>query len=449
MRRLPKLAASLLALVLAACSGESSLPEATGKGSLRAINAIKTSPEIAFLIEERSIDAISFKNASSTASWDDLNYTFNFEVLLAGDTARTRVASINQDIVANKDYTFVISGALATPMISVWENDQREWGENETMTEFRFGHLAASEDPVDIYLAAPGVAPVPGEEVGTAAFGAVLPAFDMAAGEYVVTITAAGDDTDILFLSNPFITQAATSLIISLFDGDANTVAPLALRSFNASSGGTGVLTDSRLAPTIRFFHASKDPAVNLVDIYIEDLLGMPEPTPDLTAPTDVFPLAYTTANEIMAIHIQENVGLATGFHWNLYFLGEPGDPQIVLGRPDRRSIETTARVSLLQTAANHALLDLYIVDRGVDISAEEVSPVIGGIPPSGTPINYALPAGGYDFHLTVSGEKTVVVGPFEVDVVLGDVLDLIVYDVDDIALAKIVEVPPVAPPPP
>jgi len=461
MRRFTRFAAIFSALALAACGSDSSLPEATGKGTVRAINAIKTSPEIVFLIEERDIAAVSYKQASSTSSWDDLSYTFNFDARFFGDDARTRVASMDLDVVADKDYTFVISGALAAPTISLWEGDVREWDEGATETEFRFGHLATSEDPVDVYLAAPGVAPVAGEEVGTVAYGEVLPAFDRPAGEYVLTITTAGDENDILFVSNSFVTAATTSLILSVFDGDANDIAPLAVLSFNATSGGTAAFSDSRLAPTIRFFHASMDPAVDLVDVYIEDLLGMPEPEPllsdhafeditgDITVPTGELPVAYTTANDIMAIHVQEILVLNAAVRWNMYFVGEPGAPQIIVGRPDRRSVETVAKVSLLQTATNHAALDLFVVDRDIDISAEEVLPVIAGIVPSGTPINYPLVAGSFDFYLTTNGEKTVVAGPHQLDVALGDIVDLIVYDVsDNTAVAKIVEIPPPAPPP-
>ena len=457
MRRFLLLAGCLSVLALTACSGDSSLPEATGKGSLRAINAIETSPEFVFLIEERRIDSVGYKQASSSASWDDLSYTFSFDVLFFGDTTRTRVASMDLDVVANKDYTFVISGAVAAPTITLWEGDQREWAEGATETEFRFGHLATTEDSVDVYLAAPGVAPVDGAEIGSLAFGEVLPAIDMTAGEYVVTVTAAGDETDILFLSNSFITAAATSLLVSIFDGDANDVSSLAVHAFNTTSGGTAPLTDSRSMPTIRFFHASKDQ--DLVDIYIEDLTTMPAPfiddhafrdvTDDIEVPTGILPLAYTTPLDTMTIYFQNELTINPGLRWDMFFFGPAGSPQVIVSRADRRSIETIAKVSLLQAASNHETTDLYIVDRGVDISTEDVLPSIIGIVVNGIALSTPRGAGSYDYYLTTRGEKTVVAGPFELDVVLGDVVQLIAYDVDDTAFAEIVAIPPPAPAPP
>jgi hypothetical protein len=52
------------------------------------------------------------------------------------------------------------------------------------------------------------------------------------------------------------------------------------------------------------------------------------------------------------------------------------------------------------------------------------------------------LPEGSYDIYLTVTGEKTIVVGPVQVDLVLGDVVTAIVYDTVDTATADIVLFP-------
>jgi len=455
MKRFLVLAGCLSAWALVACSGDTALPEATGKASLRAINAIESSPAITFLIEERTIGSAAYKESSAPASYDDLSYNFNFEVLFIGELGRTRVAIQPLDVVANKDYTFMISGEVAAPTITVWESDQREWGEAETVTEFRFGHAAATEDPVDVYLAAPGIAPADGEEIGTLAFGEVLPAIEMTAGEYVVTITAANDELDILFQSNSFITQAASSLLINLFDGDANDLGPLALISFNTAFGGVAVLSDSRTQPTIRFLHASKD--LGAVDIFVEDTLTMPlvsghvfkDVTDDVSVPAGFLPLAYTTANDTMMIHIEQTISINPGVRWNFVVFGPAGSPASAASRVDRRSVETIAKFNFIQAASNHESTDLYIVDRGADISPVLVRPAYVGLTVTGIPVTTPLNAGSFDLYLTTRGEKTVITGPFELDIALGDIVDLISYDVDDTAFAEIVAIPPPTPAPP
>ena len=106
-------------VVLAGCSDSSQFPEPTGKGALRAINAISTSPQFAFRVEESGADnrffVLNYRTASGTIRLDDFSYNFNFEVAFAGATSAERVATVPTQIEANRDYTFVITGAVADP----------------------------------------------------------------------------------------------------------------------------------------------------------------------------------------------------------------------------------------------------------------------------------------------------------------------------------------------
>ena len=131
-----KLIASLLciaAVLLGACDLESTLPDATGKASIRAINAIPSSGNINFLIEERSLGALSYKAASSTVRYDNLNYTFNFDVFYTGEDSVRRIASRNIDFEADKDYTLLLTGELTNPTLTLWEGDERTFVETDTV----------------------------------------------------------------------------------------------------------------------------------------------------------------------------------------------------------------------------------------------------------------------------------------------------------------------------
>ena len=99
----------LTVLALFGCSDTQRL-EATGKSAVRGINALVDSPEISFLIEERSIGGVSFKGVAGFAEYDDLTYNFNFDILLTGDTEATRLGSQFIDVVVDHEYTVVLSG---------------------------------------------------------------------------------------------------------------------------------------------------------------------------------------------------------------------------------------------------------------------------------------------------------------------------------------------------
>ena len=159
---------------------------------MRSINGVQTSPEVAFLIEERTIGIASYRQATAQTRFDDLAYNFNFDVRYAGEIGLVRVASVFVDIIKDLDYIFVLTGTLADPSILTWETVVREFTGTETVFEARFTHTSDSLGSVDYFFAAPGVDPVAGEEAGTLAFGEVLPSIDFEAGEYVLTITSSG-----------------------------------------------------------------------------------------------------------------------------------------------------------------------------------------------------------------------------------------------------------------
>lgn len=457
MKRYLILAACMAAVALGACAGETKFPKATGQGDIRAINTIPSSPAFSFLIEERLLDSIEYKTSSRTERYDDLAYTFNFEVGLAGDALRTRVASQFLDVIADKDYTFVISGDIAAPTINLWEGDVRDWDENEVVFESRFAHTAASLGSIDVYFAPamdPPTPPVAGAALGTLAFGEVLPAADFAEGEYILTVTEAGDETMILFESEPFTPATRTSIIASVFDADANELAPVSVTLIDATSGINALLVDSNSSPTIRFYHASSD--VGDVDIYIDDPLGTPIVSGqtfrgisgDIEVPEGEVPITYTTAGGTGTLLIDEDRIVPPGTQSNYYLIeSAAGEDIIVAAIPDRRSVETFAKLNIINTASNHFAVDIYLVQPDPEDPAPEDPiadrvPVIGGLPLGGSPALLPLVEDSFDIYVTEPGEKTIITGPVRLDIAAGDILEAIIYDNVDPATADLVLIP-------
>jgi len=441
MKRYPLLAVCLAAVSIGACSTDTELPVATGKASIRAINSIPTSPSISFLIQERAIGVVEYKTASAPARYDDLDYVFSFEAVLAGDILPTRIASHPLKVEADKDYTFVISGPTAAPAITVWESDERVWAGSETVFAARFGHTAAPLGDVDVYFDAATTPPTLGPVLGTLAFGEVLPAADFDTGDYILTITAAGDPTIVHFESAPVNVSAPLSAIISVFEGDANDLSPWSVRLFNQNAGGAGVLVDSRFLPTLRLFHASMD--FGTADVYFDDPLTLPvledhafgDITDDLEVPVGTLALTYTTADNMGSILIDAERAIPAGARTHLYVVrNSSGDDVLVDHFPDRRSIETRARISIVHTATSHAAVDIYVVPRVLPIDeirelSEDAIPRIPGLALGSDPRQFPMVAGSFDIFVTVLGEKIVLAGPVPLDTSLGDVIDMIIYE--------------------
>ena len=446
MRRFLLLVGCICMLALSGCGGESSLPVATGKGSIRAINAIPTSPSIAFLIEERTLANVIYKQSSNTVRYDDLGYIFNFEVLFSGENQRDRVASQFLKVEADMEYTFLITGDLASPQITTWEKDLRSWGNAETVFSVQFGHTSAALGSIDVYFAAPDIAPVLGEQRGTLSYTEVLPAIELEAGNYVVTVTAAGDSAAILFTSDTLTFNPQTSALLSVFDGDANETSPVSMRAFLVS-GDSSLIADVNYSPTIQFVQGSM--ALETSDIYNEETLTTPivtdhayaDVTGDVESPAGLTPLTYTAIDNVSAILFEEDVIIPAGIHSRYTIVGADTESlEAVKYTPDRRPVETYAKFTFMNGASNHLLVDAYLVQGVAGIN--DVIPRLVGVEFGRLPIPVNLDVGTYDLYVTTFGDKAILAGPITIDAALGDIIDVMALDTVDPSTAQVLFIP-------
>ncbi|HNP35074.1 MAG TPA: DUF4397 domain-containing protein [Woeseiaceae bacterium] len=436
---------SLLALILLASCAESDLPNPTGKGTIRAINAIKASPEVAFRIEERVIDALKYKVVSASPRFDDFEYPFNFDARLAGKLEPQRIASKVQKIDADGDYTFVLTGAIATPDVTVWQYDKRVFADTDSVTQARFANLAASQNSIDFYFAAPGVSPTAGAAIGTITYGDVLPPQDFPAGSYVITITPPGDPATILYQSTSIAYAPRTANIIPVFDGNEQDLAPYNVRVF-PEQGGVSNLPDVRYAPTIRFIQTSID--LPPADIYDDEALTslvltehkFADVSGDITTGTGDTTYRYTPTGNPGAILFEQEFEPTVGAHKQLIVMGSGSERTALIYQPDRESTSTLAKLRVFQGSSNHDILDVYFVAAGIPITEE--------VPRLSLPYKilsevFTMPAGDYDMYVTPRQDKTIVAGPVSIDLALGDTIEILLLDTVDPATAAISVVPP------
>ena len=435
MKRTSTFLACAAALLLAACTSESQLPEPTGKGGVRGINAIPGSPTVLFRIEERALGNLKYKNSSSPRLYDDFEYNFNFDIINPVDNEPQRIASVAQKVTKDFEYVFVVTGDLANPTVTTWETPQRQWDGSETVFEARFAHLAESLGNVDVYFyEESGPAPVQGEQVASLSFGDVMDITDFAEGNYRSLVTAAGDITTVYHDSIAGIFGAQTAHLISIFDGNANDTSPYILWSMS-SNGVQQRLPDAAYAPTIRFVHGAA--TLPAVDIYNDEALtnrvrsnlGLGETSADIDTVREEVTWYFTPVDSTATVLFSQTIPSAPpSTPTDLYLTGTTDAWLGINLSQDRASQETLAQMSLYHSAIEAETLDMYIVERGESI-ADDAFPSLSlinyGVPSSTT----GLQAGSYDVYVTELFTKTVVGGPYELDVAHGDVVFLLAYD--------------------
>ena len=444
-----RLVLAFVLLAVAACSGESNLPTASGKGTVRTINAMASSPAVAFRIEERLIGQASFQDVTIATRWDDFSYIFNFEALFLGELSARRIASHTQKIDDGRDYTFVLTGDVAAPVVSVWEGSEREWNGDETVFEVQFANVAEQASvlgPIDVYFAPGGTAPVDGEQITTLDLGEIMPSIDMEAIEYVITITRAGDPLDVLFQSVPALFVAQGVVIISIFDEDEQGTANLSVLAINTLSASAS-LVDANADPTIRFIQASID--LPNSDVYDDDILtnlilsdhAFGDITDDMLTVAGQASYFYTPVGDTSAVLFTSGIVTVQNTHWNWVVIGHVGNRFAHSYLPSRRSISIYTKLQFYHAAFNNPLVDIYVVDADVPIDEENSALFNFSFSVPAPTLAYAQ--GSYDVYVTLPSEKTIIGGPLRIDVVDGDVFELMLFDIVDPAVVDIRILPP------
>jgi len=446
MKRIFVLLACAGALAVAGCTSESKLPNPTGKGSVRAINAIPGSPDVSFLIEGRSLGAIAYKGSSSPAQYDDFDYVFNFDVSIPGQVGAQRIASVPHKVEANREHAFLLTGTTSAPDVSVITTDVRSFTDTETVFELRLIHAAASLGNVDVYIDPVGTSPSPGAARATLAFGEMLPATDLEEGDYVITVTAPGDTNTVLYQSREETFTPRVAILLTLFDGDANDTAPVAMTS-SAVLGAARNFPDARFPSTVRFIHASRD--LGTADIYDDEALtnlvvtnhAFGAYTGDIPTGTSTARFRYTPTGSTGSVLLENDFNPVAGRHAHFIVFGLPDAYVATAFVPDRAAASEFVKLRVFHAATDNPLVDLYLKTAGEPLEESDL-PRLFAIP-------YAFPtnvlniqAGSYDIYITGRGDKIVLGGPLSVDVVNGDVLDLMLLDTADPNVLDILEVP-------
>ncbi|MCH9693238.1 MAG: DUF4397 domain-containing protein [Gammaproteobacteria bacterium] len=427
-------------LITTACGSGSGLPEPTGKANFRAINAIERSPPVAFRIEELTVANVPFQEASATSSYDDFSYRFNFDVVFAGDNAATRIASRSIDTQANQDYTLLLGGTIASPTVTVWETAARTFDVGATVFQARFGHTASSVGAVDYYLAAAGVAPVLGSEVASSlSFGEITAAADFETGDYVLTITTAGDPVDVLYTSDPVTILSQRALIITPFDGDAGDPAPIVVRALGSLSASFG-MPDSSIQSTVEFLHGSPD--LGNSDIYDDEgLTNLVVQNHDYQQTSAAIPLATgdqtfryvpvtAPGGGTPAVSLEAEITAVAGVRYRITASGLSGAYTTPVTVPDRRPLDTAGKLGVFHTSNNFEFLDYFLVARDEVLDAQAAFRT--GIQTNMTVDTALIPPGSYDLYIREFGQSEVLAGPIELNLDIGDVYELLAFDTTD-----------------
>jgi hypothetical protein len=250
----------------------------------------------------------------------------------------------------------------------------------------------------------------------------------------------------VLYQSVPTRIVANQSVLVMVFEGDANDTAPATITIFN-ERGLSSTLSDARFPPTARFVHATMD--LGTSDLYDDAALqnrivadlAFGDVTGDIDLAVGELTITATAPGNVGAIQLEDDLTTFAGSRLNYYFTVLSDELTGAQVSVDRRSIETISRLTFFHSASNHEFVDLYVVDAGTPI--DDVLPRQIGLGYGLQTPSIGFDAGNYDIYVTTAGEKTVLDGPISLEASLGDVFEAVLLDRVDPSLAEFRLFPP------
>jgi hypothetical protein len=429
-----------LACTLLACT-ESSREQASGKGNIRGVNAIVDVLDTNFLIEERSLDVLPYKGASSARRFDDISYRFNFDIAIPGQLDSQRIAIVSQKITKDHDYVFVAAGFAASPDTFVWERAEREWAGTETVFEMTFAHLDKTSGPFDVYFEMPGTVPVLRNRQGSIAYGEQTVLREFETGEYELILTTPNSPLDIQYSGISFTNPAGQTSVSMVLTADPTITGPISVRQL-LPSGDTLEVPDSRFPPTVQLINASLE--AGNVDLVIDnDFVNPPAisdhpfgiVSADVDVPAGTTPFIYTAPGDTTAL-LERDTSIATGRRATIILHGDLSTLATTVLSSERRTLSVEARIRFVNASFNNTPLDLYFSAEG-SVFADSFPLTRLNV---GEPTNYILRgAGSYEITITAAADKDIILlGPVLIDLENGDIEEVVILDNVDPAIVDL-----------
>jgi len=346
------------------------------------------------------------------------------------------------DVVADINYTLLLTGSVTAPTLTLWERPEREWTDSETAFEVSIAHLSTSLGDVDVYVAPTGTASIPeiSYKLVSPSFGDRAPEIDLEAGEYEITI---GQGDAILYQSYGVSFDARSSYTLAIFDADPSITGNISVRSIS-DTGISNELADSNFLPTLRTVHATF--GTGNIDIYANENftapifsdLGFGESTGDIPVTAGAAMYTYTAVGNPGVIINEESQFVPRGSRESTIMIGLPGSNLSRIKIIDnRRSIETHSKLRFIQAATNFDPLDVYLIDDTTDIN--NTAPILPAMTFGVAHEFVHKLANKYDLILTLPDEKTPIATLQQLDLLAGDVVEVLILDTVDPMVADVV----------
>lgn len=431
----------LAAFVLVACDstdndvqvGVPAGPASNATANVQVLHASPDAPAVNVLVDGAVVlNNVDYKVGSGQLQLDVGTYTIEVQGLLADGTTPTVIGPVDLDFNANTSYTVAaVNGVAAIEPVVV---SQPATAVSAGAARVNVLHASAAAPGVDVYVTTPGASLNGTAPVGSFEFKSTIGPAELAAGDYQIRVTAAGDmdpDNGVLFDSGAITLNDGDDLFIAAVPNTSGGTSPISLVALNGS--GSLEILDAATPASLRVFHTSPDaPTVDVVvnDDFAAPLvpsLSFPDFAGYVGVPGADYNVKVTPAGNPGVIVIDADVSLAAGQAYDVLAVDTLAMIEPLVLNDDPRSVATNAKVRIVHASPTAQDVDIYVMAPGTDINT--VDPTLSDVPFKANTGYIALPAGMYDVAVAPAGTKTAAIGPATFDFMNGDVVTVVARD--------------------
>ena len=357
--------------------------------------------------------------ANVTASAGDL--TLQVDGILPTSTT-TVIGPTDVQVQDGERLTVIAANAVAAIEPIVLIDDQPAVDAAEVRV--RVVHAASAAPMVDVYVtdAVTDIATV--APLGTFSFTETLGPVVVAAGEYRIRVTPAGDPMTVAYDSGAIDLAGGSDLVVAAITNVATGASPIELAVLTGEDSLR--LVDANATADVRVIHASAD-APNVDVIANDDFaapavtnLAFPEVTGQLMLAPGSLNVKVVPTGAATPVVIDADLDLQAATAYTVMAIDTLDNIQPLVLVDDPRAIATEARLRVIHASALAGEVDLYVVAPGTAIA--DVEPNFTAVPLGGETGYVSLDAGDYEVAVTPTGTKDVAIGPALVSLEAGKI---------------------------
>jgi trimeric autotransporter adhesin len=408
---------------------------------LRALHASPDAPPVN--IRVNGAQALSAVDYAQGSAFLPVAATSRVEVEAIIPGGNAVVIDENLSLQFSTDYTVIAVGQVAAPVGPLLLS-------NPTVAPIAAGnlraqvvHAAPGAPAVDVYVTAPGASLAASSAVNETplAYREFTGRAELAAGNYQIRVTPAGDRGTVVYDSGTLSLPAAADLLVVAVANTGPGESPIQLVALDGQ--GANVLRDVATPASVVAVHASSDaPAVDLLaddksTSAIETLVlarnvAFPAACriPAVPAPGS-YALSVTAAGNPSVVALQFDLAprkadvvtaIVTG-----YLAGTPALRPLALST-NERSVVTEARLRVTHASPGTGAVDLYLLADGASLAT--ATPSFAAVPFGADTGQLSIAPGVYDVYVTPAGNRAVVAIEVQnLSLSGGEVLDVIARD--------------------